>query len=413
MIKPKIVYFSDCTSFAGCESMIPNFFNSIELNDIYDHSFIYRENKAYRDELSSRLINYNSLIAAKLPEQQIHRKLLKKINKDSYLYKILAAVIIVLWKYIAIVIAIRPLWKILNKENPQILHINNGGYPAAYTSYSVIFAAKLLGVKNIVYVVNNTAHDYRSPIRWLDWFLDIYVKRSVNIFVTGSKYAGNKLVEVLNLPLTKIINIPNGINPRAITLNKKDYLNYLNINLNGRFLFSTIAILEKRKGHIWLLKAIKLLKKDTNFDTPLFIIEGEGSERHNLEQFIVNNDLSNDVKLVGRSPHIFNLINASDIIVLPSTEYEDFPNVIIEAMSMGKPTIGTHVAGIPEQINNNVNGYIVKPKDEHDLSLAIQKLMNFKTINLFSLKAKEKFATNYTVNISVKKYIDLYKSIDQ
>jgi len=80
---------------------------------------------------------------------------------------------------------------------------------------------------------------------------------------------------------------------------------------------------------------------------------------------------------------------------------------------MGKPTIGTHVAGIPEQINNNVNGYIVKPKDENDLSVAIQKLMNFKTINLFSLKAKEKFATNYTVNIIVKKYIDLYKSINQ
>ena len=412
MIKKKIVYFSDCTFFAGCENMIPNFLNSLELNDIYDLSFIFRNNKAYRDELSSRLNNNNktSLIAAKLPAQHIHRKLLKKINKDSSLYKILAAFIIVLWKYMAIVIAIRPLWKILKKEKPDILHINNGGYPAANTSYSVIFAAKLLGVKNIVYVVNNIAQNYRNPIRWIDWFLDIHVNKNVNIFITGSRNAGHKLIEVLKLPLSKTTNIPNGVVPRKITLDKEDYLKSLNINLNGRLLFSTIALLEKRKGHIWLLKAMKFLK-ESNAILPLLIIEGEGSERKCLEQFILDNDLNNDVKLIGNAPHVFNLLNASDVIVLPSIENEDFPNVIIEAMSMGKPTIGTRIAGIPEQIDDNVNGFIVEPKNEKELAFAIQKLLNFNLGNSFSLKSKEKFNINYTVEISINKYINNYKLI--
>ena len=260
-------------------------------------------------------------------------------------------------------------------------------------------------------MVNNIAADYKSPLRWLDWFLDIYVKRNVDMFVTGSKTAGFKLIEVLKLPFDKITNIPNGIVPRVITLEKEEYLKSLNININDRLLFSTIALLEKNKGHIWLLKAMKFLK-DSNILLPLLIIEGEGSEREFLERFILENNLNKDVKLIGNTSHVFNLLNASDVIVLPSIGSEDFPNVIIEAMSMGKPTIGTRIAGIPEQIDDQVNGFIVEPKNEKELALAIQKLLNTKIIDSFSLKSKEKFNMNYTVEISINKYIDNYKIIN-
>ena len=41
------------------------------------------------------------------------------------------------------------------------------------------------------------------------------------MFVTGSKNAGLKLTEILNLPFDKIINIPNGIVPRIISKEKR------------------------------------------------------------------------------------------------------------------------------------------------------------------------------------------------
>lgn len=413
MSKEKIIYFSDHHFFAGCESMVPNFLNSKELKEIYEISFVYRNIDNYEKELLSRLSEKdNNLYPVNLPKQQIHNLLLNRLNISSLLYKFFALIIIPIWKYVAIFLAVYPLYKIFRKDSATILHINNGGYPGVNTSYSAVIAAKLAGINNVVYMVNNIAQDYKSPLRWLDWFLDIYVKKNVDMFVTGSKNAGLKLSEVLNLPFDKIINIPNGILPRIISKDKEDFLKSLNINLNDRLLFSTIALLKKNKGHIWLLKALRLLK-DSNKIIPLFIVEGEGSEREFLDKFILENNLIEDVKLIGKATHIFNLINASDVIVLPSIGKEDFPNVIIEAMSMGKPTIGTRIAGIPEQIVDSVNGFLVEPKNEKELAIAIHKLMDTKIINSFSEKAKEKFNLNYKVEISVKEYIELYQTMNK
>lgn len=413
MDKKKIIYFSDCNFFAGCESMIPNFLNSEEIRENYNVDFIYRKSPEYENELFSRLQNKSqNFIPVKLPKQHIHKVLLKKMSRESVIYKVLASFIVLIWKYLSITLAIYPLWKVLRKEKPDILHINNGGFPAANTSYSAIFAAKLSGVKKIIYVVNNIAQDYKSPIRWLDLLIDPYISRNVTLFITGSKNASIVLAEVLKLPERKVINIANGIKPREVTLDKYEYLRSLNIDLKDRLLFSTIALLEERKGHIWLLKAIKLMK-ESNGDLldkiPLFIIEGEGGEKGKLEDYIHENKLNDDVKLIGNESDIFNLINASDVIVVPSIANEDFPNVVIEAMSMGKPVIGTEIAGIPEQIDNNVNGYVVAPKDTEEMILAIKNLMDMNQIQRFSDKAKQKYNANYTVSVSLKKYMSVYK----
>ena len=54
---------------------------------------------------------------------------------------------------------------------------------------------------------------------------------------------------------------------------------------------------------------------------------------------------------------------------------EDMPNAISEAMLLGKPIVGTRTAGIPEQIDDGVNGYLVSPGDPIDLANKINKLI--------------------------------------
>ena len=93
-------------------------------------------------------------------------------------------------KYFTIVYCIPLLYKRFNKLNIDILHVNNGGYPAAFTAYSAVIAARLSGVNKIIYVVNNIAQNYTNPLRWLDKIIDIYIKNKVSFFVTGSINAG-------------------------------------------------------------------------------------------------------------------------------------------------------------------------------------------------------------------------------
>lgn len=63
--------------------------------------------------------------------------------------------------------------------------------------------------------------------------------------------------------------------------------------------------------------------------------------------------------------------NAADVFVIPSLA-ENYPNVVIEAMSCGLPCVGFNVGGIPEQISHRKNGYIAEYKNPEDLSKGIK-----------------------------------------
>jgi glycosyltransferase involved in cell wall biosynthesis len=63
-----------------------------------------------------------------------------------------------------------------------------------------------------------------------------------------------------------------------------------------------------------------------------------------------------------------------DIYVQPS-HYEGAPMALMEAAWHGKPCIGTRVSGIPEIIEDNVNGLIVEPCNPTILASAIERLI--------------------------------------
>ena len=217
---------------------------------------------------------------------------------------------------------------------------------------------------------------------------------------------------MLTLKNDQVINIPNGIELREINRGKSIFLSEIGIKKTNRLIFSVISILEKRKGHRFLLQAIAILSKTIHSnDMPLFIIEGSGSQKEMIITFIEEKGLSSYVKLIGNIDNIYDLYNASDVVILPSIENEDFPNVIIEAMGMGKPIIGSKIAGIPEQIDDGVNELLVAPADPVALAEAIKKMNNRKRIQQFGKNAEIKYKKKYVADKTINKYLKIYEKI--
>jgi glycosyltransferase involved in cell wall biosynthesis len=132
--------------------------------------------------------------------------------------------------------------------------------------------------------------------------------------------------------------------------------------------------------------------------------------RREIIDYIILNDLGNYVTMLGHINDIFTLINAADILILPSISHEDFPYIIIEAMSLSKPVIGTKVAGIPEQIINNINGYLIEPSDASAIKEALLKFIyNPILIENFGAESKKIFNQKFQIKIGVHKYINLLK----
>jgi len=400
--KKNILLFTDCPFFAGCENVISNLLNDQDFINNFNLTFAYRHSKRYEEGLNLKIINRSFTL--------IKLNLINQVSYDSYnkLIKIILIIPLIVYKYFSLLINTIILYFKFKKNKSDILLLNNGGYPGAYSAYAAIFAAKLVNINNIFYIVNNQAQGYTHPSRWADLLLDKLVIRCVNKFITGSNNSGKRLQDVIKMSDEKIITINNGVQIPFLINSEVEIKQMYSLPQN-KIIALVGANLVKRKGHIFLLEAIKNLKLELNNKIDIhFVFAGEGEERDNLKNYIKLNNLYNDVTMLGHINDIFSLINASDILILPSISHEDFPYIIIEAMALSKAVIGTKVAGIPEQIKDNLNGFLINQSDVFALKDSIKKFINNPIfIKQFGIEGKKIFNERFQVNISVKKYIDL------
>jgi len=135
----------------------------------------------------------------------------------------------------------------------------------------------------------------------------------------------------------------------------------------------TMAVLEERKGHRFLLEAAVLLKRRGYRLEYRFA--GEGSERERLERIAIELGLREEVGFVGFVSDAPAFLSAIDIFVLPSL-YEGLGVAVLEAMAAGRPVVASRVGGIPELVQDQITGLLVPPKDPEALASAISRLLS-------------------------------------
>lgn len=180
--------------------------------------------------------------------------------------------------------------------------------------------------------------------------------------------------------------ISNLINKHGIQKNKILVINSIpppnnkNINLPEKKLVRKIifvgSINYKIKGLDLLLNSINKLVNNKNDDLKLNII-GTGVNFNECKKFIEQNNLSNNIKLLGEKSNYETLqeIANSDLLILPSLS-EGIPRVILESFMLKTPVIATNIGGIPEIIKDGVNGLLIKENSEEAITQAILKLKN-------------------------------------
>ena len=83
-----------------------------------------------------------------------------------------------------------------------------------------------------------------------------------------------------------------------------------------------------------------------------------------------------NVELLGHlnGPRLEEFFRDCRLLVLPSTWYEGFPGVVIEAMLHGKPVVCSRLGGLPEIVDDEVNGLLFEPGNAADLAAKIDRL---------------------------------------
>lgn len=191
--------------------------------------------------------------------------------------------------------------------------------------------------------------------------------------VCVSKALKAVLVEC-GLPPSKIHVVYNGVNDKKF-FPKNMASARVALGMDGdakTVLF--IGNLKRAKGAVDVVTAFRRILGSGDGGKYALVLVGDDVDRHLVEaeaRQTVDQYPGADIRLAGRVPHdqLNDWINASDLVCLPSYS-EGVPNVLLEAMSCGKPVVATRVGGIPEIVNPQ-NGVLVDAGDIDALASAI------------------------------------------
>lgn len=137
-------------------------------------------------------------------------------------------------------------------------------------------------------------------------------------------------------------------------------------------LVGNVAALVPHKGQKHLVAAAARVVREV--PDARFVILGEGELRHALEHQIKELGLERHVILAGFRPDVIGLIKSFDIFVMSSV-MEGLGTSILDAMTCGKPVVGTRAGGIPEAVRDEETGLLVPPHDEKAMAAAIVRLL--------------------------------------
>lgn len=170
-----------------------------------------------------------------------------------------------------------------------------------------------------------------------------------------------------------------------------------------------------KKGFRYLISALPDILK--TIPDARCVIGGEGDLRDALIQQIHVLKLMEHVLLPGhiewqRTPEF---IAMCDVFVVPSVvdeagNVDGLPNVLLEAMAGGRAVVGSHVAGIPEAIQDGETGLLVPPGDVAALSQALCRLLGDAALRArLGRAAQEAVARTYTWEAIAKRFVAIYE----
>jgi glycosyltransferase involved in cell wall biosynthesis len=171
--------------------------------------------------------------------------------------------------------------------------------------------------------------------------------------------------------------VPNGTSPPLPAQTKQTMFKLFNIPDRPLAIIGQVSSLVSYKGHLVLLNAAKrvLERRPECFFLMVGYERSEEGYRESLLRHARSLGIADQVRIEGYPGPIGDVWNIIDIHVHAS-RLDSLPNALLEAMSLGKPSVITSVGGVPEVVKHKVNGFLVPPNDSEQLAAGLLMIMS-------------------------------------
>jgi glycosyltransferase involved in cell wall biosynthesis len=202
--------------------------------------------------------------------------------------------------------------------------------------------------------------------------------------------------------------IPHGMDKNVFChISKKEARRFLKLPEEGCLIVFGAASKDRRKGFEYLPSALRILsERGWGSKAKIGIFGGTAREKGLMEGI--------ETYFLGRingDKALSSVYAAADVMVVPSTQ-DNMPLTIIEAMACGTPCVAFNIGGMPDLIDHKINGYLADPFQSDDLAKGIEWVLEDDQRRLSLCEhAYKKMSENFTSEIEVHKYVQLYEEI--
>lgn len=298
-----------------------------------------------------------------------------------------------------------------------------------FSPISVFKISKILKIKKAKILHSHDSHSatlgilasflHPVPIKILARKVDFSVKGNpfrklkYDKLISAIIAVSNGVKEVLvkeGIPESKIHTIYEGTNIERFKIEgeKEEWKERLGFRRN-RFLAGIVAHLAHHKGHIYLIEAAKILKeKGAELD---ILVIGDGELKDTLISKAKELGVDDVVKFLGFRKDIPELLKAIDLFIL-SSYLEGLCTSLLDAMAAKLPIVATRTGGIPEAIEDGVNGILVPPRNPSALADAILQFYKDRNkLREMGEKGYERAKKFFSVESMIDNTISLYNQL--
>jgi len=285
------------------------------------------------------------------------------------------------------------------KKDFDAIHFNSSAKFPLFKDQIIIFLVGFLTSKVVFFQIHFSGIDETFLDNSLFRKIQFCMLKRVHKIIVLSEDFKSQLIDI-GIPSNMIVVLYNFHNVNIDVL-----ANYNNSHDDLKLIY--VGSISKRKGFHDLLFA--LCKLNINYTLNVLGDFSCESIRNYCNSFIQENELHVNFLgyIMGEEKN--KIISAADVLVLPSYS-EGFPMVIPEAMALACAIISTKIAGIPEIVQEGLNGYLIKPGEIDELARIITFFSNNRELlNRFKGSSVE-LSSNFTLENYILKLSTIYIS---
>lgn len=241
------------------------------------------------------------------------------------------------------------------------------------------------------------------------WFFKFLLRKlafRATKFIPVAQSIGKDLIETFHIPENKVQVIHNPVDIEKIRRRSQEPMDGKYEEIFQHPVVITMGRLKEQKGHLYLLSAFALVKKEV--PEAKLVILGEGPLRAALERQATTLGIAEDVHFLNWQENPFPFLKKSRVFVLSSL-WEGLPDVLLEAMVCGLPIVSTDCKSGPREILGSSCGVLVPVKNEEALAQAIVRVLRDSAFAQgIALKAKER-AEDFRIEALLEEWYTIFQ----